>query len=166
MRSFLHAIGLLSAAIVLTSCAGFQPLGTTFIRADGQEVSPDQLAADRSGCSDGSEKLEDCLAGKGYALVRDDEVAQKQKEFAANAEKKKQEQAALAAAEKKKQAALHRAAAKKKLKTTAAAPAASVQPASAAAQPAPANAAPAATNAQSSPWYPANQPPPPPEPQR
>lgn len=157
MRSFLRTFGLLSAAIALASCAAYQPLGTTFIRADGQDVSPDQLAADRTGCVDAGDKLETCMTGNGYVLVRDDEVAEKQKEFAENAEKKKQEQAALAAAEKKKQAALHRAAAKKKLKTTAAAPAARVQLA-------PTNAAPAATNAQSSPWYPANSPPP--EPQR
>ena len=166
MRSFLRAIGLLSVTVALASCAGYQPLGTTFIRADGQDVSTDQLAADRSACVDAGDKLESCMSGKGYALVHDEEVADKQKEFAANAEKKKQEQAALAAAEKKKQAALHRAATKKKLKTKIAAPPAPVQPASAAAQPAPTNATPPATNAQASPWYPANLPPPPPGPQR
>src|SRR5579872_6142140 len=123
MRLFLRTIGLLSAAIALASCAGYQPLGTTFIRADGQDVSADQLAADRSACVDPGDKLESCMSGKGYALVHDEEVAEKQKEFAQNAEKKKQEQAALAAADKKKQAALHRAATKKKPKTQVAAPA-------------------------------------------
>jgi hypothetical protein len=156
MRSFLCTIGLLSAAIALVSCAGYQPLGTTFIRADGQDVSADQLASDRSACADAGDKLEGCMSGKGYALVHDEEAAQKQKEFAANTEKKKQEQAALATAEKKKQAALHRAATKKKLKTQIAAP-----------EPAPATPAPpAATNAQASPWYPDNSPPPLPAAQR
>ena len=92
MRSFLRTFGLLSAAIALASCAAYQPLGTTFIRADGQDASPDQLATDRTSCVDAADKLESCMTGKGYALVRDDEVAEKQKEFAENAEKKKQEQ--------------------------------------------------------------------------
>lgn len=165
MRSFLRAIGLISFAIALASCAGYQPLGTTFIRADGQDLVAEQLASDRSACTEGSDKLENCMSVKGYVLVREDEATAKQKEFAEAAEKKRQEQAALAAAEKKKQAALkrrqaalHRAATKKKkqkAQIAAPAPAAAppVQPTSGTAQaPPPNNAVPATTNAPSSPW--------------
>jgi hypothetical protein len=154
MRSFLRSVGLVVAAIVLASCAGYQPPGTMFIRADGQDVVAEQLAADRNGCIDAGNKLESCMASKGYALVRDDEVAAKQKEFAEIAEQKKQEQAALEAAEKKKQAALRRAAARKKKpksKTTAPSPAA-VQSAHDVAKPASTEAVPRAANSQASPW--------------
>ena len=153
MRTYLAALGLITASIVLSSCAAYQPLGTSFIRADGQEVEGEKLASDRSACADAGEKLETCMSEKGYALVRDDEVAAKQKEFADLAEKKKREQAALAAAEKKKkQAALNRA--KKKQHAQVAAPApANAQPASGVpAQPWPSNPPQGATNAQSSPW--------------
>jgi hypothetical protein len=158
MRSFLRTVGLVSGAIAVSSCAGYQPLGTTFIRADGQDLVAEQLAADRAACTEGSDKLENCMLGKGYALVREDEATAKQKEFAEVAEKKKQEQAALAAAEKKKQAALKKrqaalrraAAKKKKLRTTIAAPA--VQPASSAAAATPPGAVPGTANAQASPW--------------
>ena len=162
MRSSLRALGLLSASFMLASCAVYQPLGTTFIRADGQDVDGEHLAADRAACTEGSDKLESCMSEKGYALVKDDEVAAKQKEFADAAEKKKQEQLVAAAAEKKKQAAARRLAAKKqaakKAQTKIAAPAIAPAPtvhttASApnAAQPASAGPPPA-TNAQASPW--------------
>ena len=141
MRTYLHIFGLMSVALALAGCAGYQPLGTTFIRADGQDVDGEQLAADRNECANTGDKLVSCMSGKGYALVREDEVAQKQKEFAEAAEKKKQEQAALAAAEKKKQAALRRAAAKKKASTKVAAPAAAAV-----------SSTQAVTNAQAAPW--------------
>jgi hypothetical protein len=149
MHSFLRAPALLSAGVVLASCAGYQPLGMTFIRADGQDVDGEHLAADRTACTDGRAKLESCMSGKGYALVKDDEAAVKQKEFAEATEKKRQEQLAAVVAEKKKQATARRRtrkpAAREQAQAKGAAPAT-------AAQTMPTNPAPSATNAQASPW--------------
>jgi hypothetical protein len=86
----------LVATFSLISCAGYQPWGTTFIRSDGKDVSADQLAVDRSACADASEKLEDCMSGKGYALVKEEEASQKQKEIA-----KKREEAEIVEINKK-----------------------------------------------------------------
>jgi len=165
MRSHVRTIVFVSAVIALGGCAGYQPLGTTFIRADGQDIDGEHLAADRAACTEGSDKLESCMSGKGYALVNENEATAKQKEFADAAEKNKQQQLAAAAAEKKKQAAARRLAAKKqadkKAQTKIAAPA--VAPASppavhstasapSTAQSVPASPPPPATNAQASPW--------------
>lgn len=165
MRSHVRTIVFVSAVIALGGCASYQPLGTTFIRADGQEIDGEHLAADRAACAEGSDKLESCMSGKGYALVNENEATAKQKEFADAAEKQKKEQLAAAAAEKKRQAAARRLAAKKqaakKAQTNIAAP--SIAPAPAptvhrtasapsTAQPASASPPSPATNAQASPW--------------
>jgi hypothetical protein len=96
MRSILRIAGLAAATLCLVGCAGYQSWGTTFIRSDGKDLNADQLAIDRSACADVSEKLTDCMSGKGYTLISDEEASQKQKEIAENVEKKKQEEAKVA----------------------------------------------------------------------
>jgi hypothetical protein len=101
MRSILRIAGLVAASLTLIGCAAYQPWGTSFIRSDGKDLNTDQLAIDRGACADTNEKLEDCMSGKGYALVTDEEASQKQKEIAENAEKKKHEEAQVAELNKK-----------------------------------------------------------------
>lgn len=100
MRSILRIAGL-TAALTLIGCAGNQPWGTTFIRSDGKELNADQLAIDRGACADVSGELKDCMSGKGYTLVTDEEASQRQKDIAETAEKKKKEEVEVAELNKK-----------------------------------------------------------------
>jgi len=112
--TFLRTI-VLASIVTLAGCAGYDPPGTTYIRTDGQAISPDQVAADRKACSD-ADKPQRCMLEKGYFLVQGDQATEKQQTLAEIAQKNREEQEAIIAAEKAKQDALRREAARKKRK--------------------------------------------------
>ena len=147
--TFLRTI-VLAGIVTLAGCAGYDPPGTTYIRTDGQAISPDQVAADRKVCSD-ADKPQRCMLEKGYFLVQGDQATEKQQTLAEIAQKNKEEQEAIIAAEKAKQDALRREAARKKRKKKA-----PVQAKPANSQSSAARIQPAA-NPQGSPW-PSSQP--------
>jgi hypothetical protein len=147
--TFLRTI-VLASIVTLTGCAGYDPPGTTYIRTDGQAISPDQVAADRKACSD-ADKPQRCMLEKGYFLVQGEQATEKQQTLAEIAQKNKEEQEAVIAAENARQDALRREAARKKRKKKA-----PVQAKPANSQSSAARIQPAA-NAQGSPW-PSSQP--------
>jgi hypothetical protein len=115
---------LLVTAVALAGCAGIgpsTPSGTTFIRADGQSVSKEQVDADQSSCSSSaSEKSYQCMLAKGYFLVAVRDADTKQAQFAQITEDRRKREEARIAEEARKQEALNRAArrqAKKKTKS-------------------------------------------------
>jgi hypothetical protein len=104
---------LLVAAVALAGCGGLgssTPTGTTYIRADGQPVSKEQIDADQSSCSSSSEKSYQCMLTKGYFLVAERDAATKQAQFAQITEDRRRREEARIVEERKKQEALDRAA--------------------------------------------------------
>ena len=120
----MRAIVFVVAAAALGGCASIgssTPSGTTFIRADGQSVSKEQLDADQSSCSStAGEKSYQCMLAKGYFLVAVRDADTKQAQFAQISEDRRKREEARIAEEARKQEALNRAArrqAKKKTKS-------------------------------------------------
>jgi hypothetical protein len=101
---------LVAVAAALAGCAGMESSSTTYIRADGQYVSKEQLDADQSSCSSSGERTERCMLAKGYFLVAVQDAAVKQAQFAQIAEEKKKREEARLAEERKQQEELARAA--------------------------------------------------------
>jgi hypothetical protein len=96
----MRAIGLVVATAALAGCAGMNSSSpqTTYIRADGQPVSKEQLDASQSACSKSSdEKAYRCMVAKGYFLVGVKDADVKQAQFAQIAEEsRKREEARIA----------------------------------------------------------------------
>jgi outer membrane PBP1 activator LpoA protein len=117
----MRTLVLVVAAAALAGCAGMNSSSsrTTYIRADGQPVSQEQLDASQSDCKSSDEKAYRCMVAKGYFLVDVKDADVKQAQFAQIAdESRKREEARVAelARQQEELAAAERRKARKKKK--------------------------------------------------
>src|ERR1700687_3023865 len=112
----MRAVGLLVlAAAGRAGCGGgMGGADMTYIRANGQPISQEQLEADQASCNSSGESKDRCMVARGYFLASTKDAEAKQAQLAQIAEDNRKQEEARIAAEKKKQAELARAARKKK----------------------------------------------------
>jgi hypothetical protein len=118
----MRAIVMVIAAVTLAGCAGLNSSSskTTYIRADGQPVSKEQLDASQSACSKSSDQQAyRCMVANGYFLVDVNDAEVKRAQFAQIAEEARQREEARIAEQARQQEELalaERRKAKKKKK--------------------------------------------------
>ena len=99
----MRAIVMVIAAATLAGCAGLNSSSspkTTYIRADGQPVSKEQLDASQSACSKSSDQQAyRCMVANGYFLVDVNDAEVKRAQFAQIAEEARQREEARIAEE-------------------------------------------------------------------